>query len=115
MDFVFPNVTQPRLALPECMIRTDLPTWTFFSNHAHVLFAIARDPSLRMREVALAVGITERAAQRIVTELADQGYVEIVRVGRRNHYRVLADRPLRHPLEAHRTIGALIAWLDDGR
>jgi DNA-binding MarR family transcriptional regulator len=97
------------------MIRDDLPSWTFFSNHAHVLIAIARDPDQRLREVAVAVGITERAAQRIVGELAEQGFLEVERVGRRNHYRVLGDARLRHPLEAHRTLGELVRWLDEAR
>ncbi|MCB9759905.1 MAG: winged helix-turn-helix transcriptional regulator [Alphaproteobacteria bacterium] len=82
--------------------------WTFLTNHAHVLLCIARDPDLRLREIAELVGITERAAQRIVRELADEGYVEITRTGRRNHYTVLADQPLRHPVEAGTSVHDLI-------
>lgn len=93
------------------MNRAAPQTWTFFSNHAHILIAIARDPDVRVRDLAPLVGITERAAQRIVTELAEGGYLQIERVGRRNHYRLAADRSLRHPLEAHRTIGDLVDWL----
>lgn len=93
------------------MIRDDLPSWTFFSNHAHVMIAIAGDPDLRLREIAVAVGITERATQRIVTELHEQGFLDVERVGRRNHYRLRAERALRHPLEAHRTVGELVTWL----
>jgi MarR family len=84
------------------------PSWTFLSNHAHVLITIAAEPELRMRDVALRVGITERAVQRIVAELEQGGYLTITREGRRNRYAVNPDLPLRHPVEAHRTIGHLI-------
>ena len=84
------------------------PSWTFLTNHAHVLFAIAAEPELRMRDVADRVGITERAVQRIVAELEQGGYLTVTREGRRNRYAVDPDRPLRHPVEAHRTIGHLI-------
>jgi len=85
--------------------------WTFLSNHGHVLVCLARDPEARLRDVALAVGITERAVQKIVSDLEEAGVVERVRDGRRNRYRLFPDRPLRHPIEAHRTIGALLAML----
>ncbi|MBL8940463.1 MAG: winged helix-turn-helix transcriptional regulator [Archangium sp.] len=82
--------------------------WTFLSNHAHVLLCLAKDPEQRMREVADLVGITERAVQRIVRELEEEGYVEREKDGRRNRYRVHRSRPLRHPIEAHRRVSALI-------
>jgi DNA-binding MarR family transcriptional regulator len=82
--------------------------WTFLSNHAHVLILLAQEPDLRMREVAGAVGITERAVQRIVAELVEGGYLEVRREGRRNRYRLHLDRKLRHPIEAHRTLADLI-------
>lgn len=88
-----------------------MTTWTFFTNHAHALFCLAADPDLRIRDLALRVGITERAAQRIVAELADAGVVEIERVGRRNRYRVNLSQPLRHPVEAGHTVGELVAVL----
>ncbi|KAF0095581.1 MAG: IclR-like transcriptional regulator [Puniceicoccaceae bacterium 5H] len=75
--------------------------WTFFSNHAHVLIALARNPYQPLREVALAVGITERAVQRIVADLEEGGYLERNREGRRNRYTIHLQRPLRHPLESH--------------
>ncbi|SDI71735.1 MarR family protein [Arthrobacter subterraneus] len=87
--------------------------WTFLSNHAHVLICIARDPELRMRDIAASVGITERAAQRIVAELVDEGYLEIQRSGRRNTYLIHSDVPLRHQLEAHHSIGELLGTLGD--
>jgi hypothetical protein len=83
--------------------------WTFLTNHAHVLFCIAEDPEVRLRDVALRVGITERAVQRIVADLEAAGYVEIAKEGRRNRYQVRFDRPLRHPIERHRSVRDLIA------
>lgn len=86
-------------------------SWTFLTNHAHVLFCIAEDPDIRLREVAQRVGITERAAQRIVAELEDAGYLHHERLGRRNHYELEADTPLRHPIEDHVSVGDLLAVL----
>jgi predicted ArsR family transcriptional regulator len=86
--------------------------WTFFTNHAHVLFCISKDPDIRMREVATKVGITERAAQRIVAELEEAGYLEHERQGRRNHYDVLDDAPLRHPVESEIEIRKLLEILE---
>lgn len=82
--------------------------WTFLTNHGHVLLCIARDPGIRMKDVAVLVGITERAAQRIVADLADEGYVTREKVGRRNRYEVNMHVPLRHPLSSHADIGKLI-------
>jgi DNA-binding transcriptional ArsR family regulator len=87
--------------------------WTFLSNHGHVLVCLARDPEARLRDVALAVGITERAVQKIVSDLEEAGVVERVREGRRNRYRLFLDQPLRHPIESHRTIGSLLGMLLD--
>ena len=85
--------------------------WTFLSNHGHVLVCLARQPEARLRDVALAVGITERAVQKILADLAAAGVVERRREGRRNRYRLHTDRPLRHPIEAHRTVAALLAMV----
>lgn len=82
--------------------------WTFLSNHAHVLLMVARDPEARIRDIAQAVGVTERAVQRIVADLEAEGYLSHQREGRRNIYTVHPNRPLRHPLEEHQRIGALI-------
>lgn len=87
--------------------------WTFLTNHSHVLLCIAEDPDVLLREVAERVGITERAAQRIVAELEDTGYVTRERVGRRNRYQVHPDLPLRHPLEDHLEIGTLLRVLTE--
>ena len=90
------------------MLNGDVPGWTFLTNHSHVLLCIARDPTIRLREVADKVGITERAVQRIVAELEASGYLEHERVGRRNHYRIHADLPLRHPLENHLEVDVIL-------
>ena len=84
------------------------PGWTFLTNHSHVLICIAEDTSVRSRDIAAQVGITERAVQRIVTELCDAGYVTKVRQGRRNRYTVHMDRPLRHRVEGHCTVSGLL-------
>lgn len=89
-------------------------SWTFLSNHSHVVLCLAKDPQLRMRDVAERVGITERAVQRIVAELADAGYITRTRDGRRNRYEINGDRPLRHSVEGHQSLDALIRlMLDD--
>lgn len=79
------------------------------TNHTQVLLCIARDPSVRLRDVAASVGITERAAQSIVTELAEDGYLSRSRIGRRNHYRIHVDAALRP--HDHLTVGALLDFL----
>ena len=83
--------------------------WTFLTNHAHVLLCVARDQGIRHRDVAESVGITERAAQRIVADLTADGYLTATRVGRCNTYRVALKARLRHPIEAYRTIADLVA------
>jgi DNA-binding MarR family transcriptional regulator len=85
-----------------------LKEWTFLTNHAHVLLAIAREPTARLREVAAAVGITERAAQAIVADLEAAGYLQRERVGRRNTYTVNPAGRFRHPAEADHSIGDLL-------
>src|SRR5690554_2420401 len=82
--------------------------WTFLTNHSHVLLCLARDNSMRMRDIAEAVGITERAVQRIIADLEEAGYITHERRGRRNRYQVRGDLSLRHPMEQHRRIEDLI-------
>jgi predicted transcriptional regulator len=85
--------------------------WTFLTNHAHTLLAIAQNPEARLRDIAEVVGITERAAFRIVGELEEAGYVTKRREGRRNVYEIDADLPLRHPLEQKNAVGALLGLI----
>lgn len=87
------------------------PTWTFLSNHGYVLVCIAEDSAIRGRDIAAKVGITERAAQSIVADLVDAGYVSRDRVGRRNQYEIHAELPLRHPVENDHSIGELLVTL----
>ncbi|WP_433304170.1 helix-turn-helix transcriptional regulator [Actinoplanes sp. CA-030573] len=85
--------------------------WTFLTNHSHVLLCVAREPDIRHRDLAERVGITERAAQRIVADLIEAGYLTSVREGRRNRYDLNPDLPLRHPLEREHRIGEILAVL----
>ena len=87
------------------------PSWSFLTNHAQVLLCIAHDPGARLREIGDAVGITERAAHRIVGELAAAGYISRRRNGRRNHYTIKSHLPLPDPLARERKIGDLLAIL----
>lgn len=89
-------------------MRERVSGWTFLTNHAHVLICVAAEPEARVRDVAELVGITERAVQRILADLESDGYLKRGREGRRNHYRVQGRRPLRHPLEEHRTTDDLV-------
>lgn len=84
------------------------PSWTFLTNHAHVLVCVASDPDIRARDIADLVGITERAVHAIVADLVAEGYLIRRREGRRNHYSINDGEPLRHPLEQHRTVGDLL-------
>ena len=83
-------------------------TWRFLSNHTQVLLCLHHDPNARFRDIAQSVGITERAAQRIVAELVQSGYVESERIGRRNHYRVNTDTAMRHPAQDGHEVGELL-------
>ncbi|HZO79918.1 MAG TPA: helix-turn-helix domain-containing protein [Solirubrobacteraceae bacterium] len=87
------------------------PGWSFLTNHAQVLVCIARDPGVRLRDIGERVGITERAAHRIVTELADAGYITRERNGRRNQYTINAHFPLPDPVAREQNIGELLAIL----
>ena len=89
----------------------EVADWTFLTNHAHVLLCVAKDPGMRLRDIAEAVGITERAGQRIIAELVADGYLTRRRDGRRNRYQLYPELPLRHPLERHHQIGELLAAL----
>ncbi len=92
-----------------------LPSWTLLSNHGHVLVCLATDPSVRLRDVAQTVGITERAVQKIVGDLEAGGLVTRTRTGRRNRYRIDVAQPLRQPTATGCTVGGLLAALSAGR
>ena len=119
----------PHMAHPPQHAPARRPQWTIFSNHAHVLVCIVRNPEERVREIARKVGITERAVQRIIGELEEAGVISRERVGRTNRsgrscvitrvrlrrtnrYRLSLERPLRHPLEANTTIAEVIRVIE---
>ncbi|MEZ5217797.1 MAG: winged helix-turn-helix domain-containing protein [Ilumatobacteraceae bacterium] len=83
-------------------------SWTFLTNHAHILLAIASSPEARVRDLAELVGVTERTAMQIIDDLEADGYVTRERVGRRNRYQIDRSHRLRHPLEKHHEIDALL-------
>jgi predicted ArsR family transcriptional regulator len=85
--------------------------WTFLSNHAHVLVCLDRASDIRVREIAAQVGITERGVHRILSELEQGGLIIKHREGRRNHYEIVRDQPLRHSLERHASVGQLLTVL----
>ena len=94
-------------------INTKIESWTFFSNNAHVLVSLTHRPQPTTREIALQVGITERAVQRILAKLVKAGVVQVRKEGRRNYYELDLDQRLRHPLECHKTIGEFIQMIDN--
>ena len=99
------------------MSDTSRPAWAFLTNHAQVLICIARDPDVRLRDIGGRVGITERAAHRIVVELAESGYISRERTGRRNRYMVHADVTLRDPIlheQSARELLGILARSPDG-
>lgn len=85
--------------------------FTLFTNHAHVLVLVAQRPDVRMRDIALALGITERAVQRIVDDLTSSGCITVTKDGRRNRYEILSESRMRHPLTRHRNIGDLVRFM----
>jgi len=89
-------------------------SWHFLTNHTHVLLCISIDADITVRDLAMRIGITERAVIRIIGDLDDGGYLTRTREGRRNHYTINPDRPLRHELEAHCSAGDLIAMFQAG-
>lgn len=88
-------------------------SWTFLTNHARVLILIARDPGIRLRDVAAQCDITERTAQAIVADLEEAGYLTHTRHGRRNHYQVIPGTRFRHRAEADHEIAGLLALIAD--
>jgi predicted transcriptional regulator len=88
-----------------------MENWTFLTNHARVLLCIAHDPGVRLRDIAASLGITERSAHGIVTDLAEAGYVVKQKNGRRNRYQIQAHLPLPEPSSQERTVGDVLALL----
>lgn len=90
-------------------------SWTFLTNHSHVLLVLSGNPDIRIRDIATAVGITERAVQRIIDDMELGGYITVQKTGRRNSYTVQSKMPLRHPVESHCTVGGLVHFVHGGR
>lgn len=93
------------------MSTVESKTWTFLTNHAQVLLCLAENPDIRLRDVAQRVGITERSAQRILSELVEAGYVKTTREGRRNRYTIDREHAMRHSAQVGHDIGALLEAL----
>ena len=89
-------------------------SWFILTNHGNVLLCVARDPTIRISELADRVGIGERAAQKIITDLVRDGYLLRIKEGRRNRYEVNRNAQLRHPILADLEIGPLLDALHDG-
>ncbi len=89
----------------------EMPAWDFLTNHAHVLLCVSEDSGVRLRDIAAAVGITERSAHKVLSELVEEGYVLRERHGRRNRYKIRPELPLRHPLVRERAVGELLEAL----
>lgn len=87
--------------------------WTFLSNHGHVIVQISQNPDIKLTELAAQVGITERRVREIIAELRDAGYLEVTKSGRRNTYRVMPKKPLRHSAEATHTLAELLGVFDN--
>ena len=103
------------MSIPETSKSRIRTNWTLLSNHGHVLVCISGDPDIRLRDIANKVGITERAVFGIVEDLEAGGVIQRVKVGRRNRYLINVEQPMRHEIEAHQTVGALLglfAWSD---
>ena len=103
--------TKSRNGMLRWMTEHGASGWTFLTNHAQVLVCIARDSGVRLRDIGERVGITERAAHRIVVELADAGYITRQRNGRRNHYTINAHLPLPDMLAREQNVGQLLEIL----
>jgi predicted ArsR family transcriptional regulator len=88
-----------------------MTNWTLLTNHGHVMVYLASNPEARLRDLATVVGITERAAQRIVNDLVEDGYLLKEKVGRRNRYRLNRNAPMRHPIEKDHSVGELLSSL----
>jgi predicted transcriptional regulator len=93
------------------MSDADVHSWKFLTNHAQILICIANDPGMRLRDISDKVGITERAAHRIVVELGNSGYITRERNGRRNHYTINSDVPMHDPIAGEQSVGRLLEIL----
>ncbi len=110
---VWPCARGSRTSVPRMSLEGAPPSWSFLTNHARKLVCIAHDPGIRLREIGAAVGITERAAHRIVGDLAASGYLSRERSGRRNRYTIRPDVPFPDPLVQGQRVGDFLALLTE--
>jgi len=96
---------------PSTPLEAHEPGFTYLTNHTHVLVTLNANAELRVRDLAAAIGITERAVQRIIADLEAVGVLEREKLGRRNSYQIRREARLRHPLEGHCTVGGLLNWV----
>jgi hypothetical protein len=101
------------ISTSESAAASEVIGWTFLSNHAHVLVLIAKNPEVRLRDIASEVQITERTTQRIINQLRDASVLCMEKIGRRNRYTINLDSELRHPMEASATVGDLLSNILD--
>jgi MarR family len=106
-----PQPETSNLFLETVVVSRDMGSWTFLSNHGRVLLFLARDPGMRLRDIAARAAITERSAYGIVTDLAQAGYIVKHKDGRRNRYQIQAHLPLPEPASQERTVGEILALL----
>lgn len=102
---------KPRMKKTPKTSEKSSPGFTYLTNHAHVLVVLTADPGSRVRDLAANIGVTERAVQRMLSDLEEVGVLDRVRIGRRNHYKIRRGAHFRHPLEAHCTVGGLLDWV----
>lgn len=95
------------------MNKINMSDWNFFTNHGHVLFVLAQNPNLTMREISSMVGITERRAQKIIADLLEDEFIIVTKVGRNNTYQVNGDKHLRHPIEQKCCVGEIIKVIQE--
>ena len=79
-------------------------SWTFLSNHGHVVVQLAKNPDITLAELARVIGVTERHISSVLNDLKEAGYIEVIKEGRKNSYRVLVEMPLRHTAESHKPL-----------
>lgn len=84
-------------------------SWTFLSNHGHVVVQLSQNPELKVSELAQNIGVTERHVRSVLLDLRDAGYLEVVRVGRQNRYKLKTNLPLRHDAESNKSLRDLVA------
>lgn len=90
-------------------------SWTFLSNHGHVIVQISQRPDIKITELAIQVGVTERRVREIIMELRDASYLEVAKAGRRNHYRIIEGKNLRHNAESAHSLSELLQVFSDGK